>query len=483
MKDGLDLPMAMEPDLVLFPVARDNAGAYQARIEDGALSLVTTPFVLEPVDLAWVVRTLNASGPDSLKEVLATASKFKGLNGIQIQVQDGPEEPPSTPLVVRLDGDLPAITGEVCILGPANSELVLDGVHRHRPFFVDGGTLILDNFKITNGLGKGGNGPGGGGGAAGMGGAIFINKGTVVLRRMLFAGNQAAGGDSGMGSDGQAGGGGGFGGDAPLLRGDGGDGGLLGGIFGSGALDPALTDFAGGGMGDGDGAGGGAAIGGTLDMALAAWSPNLAGGEGAFGAGGGFSVGPDGGGGDGGFGGGGGGAGGSVRLPSLAQTLFPGASIALGGAFGGDGAKGDGILVTGRGGGGAGLGGALFLRHGSLAMTDCRFVDNQAIPGTGDATNPALGKGGAIFIYAHPSQEEGPSFDLAALRAQTYGGNRCTNLPNDPSIDTVYDNPDFYVAVRPWLGTKRDPTALQRKLLSIERHLGWPVILSRQTKP
>ncbi|MEM9162706.1 MAG: hypothetical protein AAGC54_06500, partial [Cyanobacteria bacterium P01_F01_bin.4] len=47
-------------------------------------------------------------------------------------------------------------------------------------------------------------------------------------------------------------------------------------------------------------------------------------------------------------------------------------------------------------GSGAGLGGAIFIRSGSLILNQVRFEHNVAIAGTG--SSPGQGKGGALFI-------------------------------------------------------------------------------------
>ena len=348
--------------------------------------------------------------------MLAQANSNPGVNGIQFAL------PGPGPYQITLQADLPAITGSVCILGPFGSPLTVDGGGLHRPFIVNGGTLVLDQFTVANGLGKGGDGLAGGGGAAGMGGGLFINKGGVTLLRMTFQGNTAQGGNSGFGLDGQAGGGGGFGGDSPGTGGAGAGGGVLGGTGGAGDLDGAEGE--GGPAVDGDGAGGGTAgIGDQL------------GGDGTWGGGGGFAVDRDSGGGQGSpFGGGGGGSGGD-----LATGFLPGGASGVAGFFGGEGGKGDGISVAGRGGGGAGLGGAVFLRAGSLAMSQCQFVDNHAVPGQG--ANPGQGKGGALFIYEYNLATKA-TYSLQTLQAQTYSGNTATDLVESPT----YDNANYYVA-------------------------------------
>ncbi|MDR3671365.1 MAG: immunoglobulin domain-containing protein, partial [Holophaga sp.] len=311
-KNDQVIPGATSATLVLVPVAPADAGSYRVLVTDGSTTLETAPFDLAPVEASWVVTSSADSGPGTLRDILTQANGFPGSNGIEFALGPGPQ-------AITLLSPLPAVTGRVTILGPYGSALTVDGGGACRPLFLDGGTLVLDNFTLANGLGKGGDGLGGGGGGAGMGGALFMNGGSLSLVRMTFQGNRAVGGSSFPGSDGENGGGGGFGGDSPASGGHGADGGLLGGVGGDGYLDgsnqgggPALEGSGGGG--------GGAARGGLLSIPLADWQPDEFGGEGSFGGGGGFSVGPLGGGGASDFGGGGGGSGGSVLGATLAGS-------------------------------------------------------------------------------------------------------------------------------------------------------------------
>jgi hypothetical protein len=484
--NGEPIPGATAEDLVLSPVSYGNAGAYQVQVQDGATTLLSEPFVLEPADHAWVVRSADDSGPDTLRELLARADGFNGEAGIEFAI------PGAGPVTIKLMSDLPPITHNVCIVGPSTGALTVDGGGLHRPFFVDhhailtaqgypdtvAGRLILDNFIVANGLGKGGDGLGGGGGAAGMGGAMFINDGAVILRRMAFRDNKAVGGSSLPGSDGGNGGGGGFGGDSPGKEGTGAGGGFLGGIGGVGYLDGSN---AGGGPAVGDGAGGGAARGGSLGVNPNTWvNDNLPGGNGSWGGGGGFSVGPLAGGGSGNFGGGGGGAGGFFFEPGKASGVTGGDSTTFGG-FGGFSLGGGAPLfpppfIGGRGGGGAGMGGALFLRSGSLNLSDCTFTNNQAVGGAGDAPEVVhgaefgLAKGGAVFIYAMVE----PKALLDNLKAQTYSGNAAADWILS---DAVFDNTDWYVAQEPLPMKLGSAQALRQRLYRLERALGWPLPL------
>ena len=143
----------------------------------------------------------------------------------------------------------------------------------------------------------------------------------------------------------------------------------------------------------GDGAGGGGGCGGSS-------------GNGGFGGGGGGSA----------FGNGGfGGGGGSGSAPGLAG---------FGGAFGGNGGFGGG-------GGGAGLGGAIFLRAGTLVLQDSELTQNTATPGLGTSGGGnGQGKGGAIFIHD----------DATA----TGSGNSCDGNTASDAAQSVGDTLDFY---------------------------------------
>lgn len=446
-KDGKDLPGATSHALVLDPVKTTDAGIYRVRIQSagaqggtpaasargqaeqraGATGQDTSPFfILQPVDQEWTVTSDADDGPGTLRQTLKDALQAPGVNGIRFAL------PPAAVWEIRLQSTLPTITTPVAILGPGATPLTLSGRGACRPFFVDGGTLSLAGFTLSGGLGKGGDAPGGGGAAAGMGGAIFLNKGGLELRAMAFTGNVAQGGTSSPGTDGENGGGAGFESDSPAQGGGGAGGGHLGGRGGRGYLDGTATTDSGGGPALGDGGGGGAARGGLLSSPVSTWADNLPGGPATFAGGGGFSVGPLGGGGDStSFGGGGGGSGGV--LPGV---TFPGSAGGAGGTFGGDGVPGDGV-TGGRGGGGGGMGGAIFLRSGSLLLVDCTFTGNKALPGQGGQAG--LAKAGAIFIHAY---DPSSPFDLAMLQNQTYQDNHAADVAEDPS----YDNEDYYVA-------------------------------------
>jgi len=348
---------------------------------------------------------------------------------------------------IVLTAPLPNIRSNVEIFGPGQGALLLSGGNQFRVFFVESGTVSIHDMLIADGFDGGRDGAdgqdgGAGGGAAGLGGAMFVNSGNVTIQRTTFDNSAAIGGNGGdrfssgsmnPGNDG-GGGGAGMNGDGLLnadddLGGDGGASGALGGDFGLGGG----RGEAGGNGGEGAGAGGGGK-GRSLDLegfviadeevsADGTSSPTAFGeaggngGHGGYGGGGGgggeggkgsgsdastddiiilsSNGGAGGNGGHGGFGGGGG-AGGRGKAGS------PDGLQGLGGEFGGDaGPPGE----QASGGGGAGLGGALFIRSGSVVrIFSSTFSNNSAISGAGGqgrggaSGDKGLGKGGAIFI-------------------------------------------------------------------------------------
>jgi filamentous hemagglutinin family protein len=310
-------------------------------------------------------------------------------------------------------------TGQVLInqslnlTGAGTGNTIIDGQETDRLLFVGFGTtptVNISNLTLQNARYQGGSGTDTGGGAAGMGAALFINGGTVTVDNVTFANNQAIGGDGGGFSDRFGGGGGGFGGDggrggvSNATIGDGGGGGggfsdnggdsflFAGGGGGNpnggsgGVGDPGRGGI--GGFGGGGGGGAGSAFGG-------AGGDGALGGDFGGGGGGGNASGANGGeGGNGGFGGGGGGRGGGGNANGGNGGFGGGGGGGLGlGGFGG----GNGSNV---GGGGAGFGGAIFVRAGSLTLTNSTLVGNTATGGSGGGTDAGNGQGmgGAIFV-------------------------------------------------------------------------------------
>ena len=325
---------------------------------------------------------------------------------------------------------LPIITSDIHFDGSTTEDLTISGGGNVQVFFVNNGTVTFSCLTIANGFAKGGDGgdgvAGGGGGAVGMGGGLFINSGTVTVDNVAFLSNQAQGGQGGNGFafDGatSGGGGGGVGGNGNNSSTNGGNGGSGGSLGGTGGLGENKNPPVGGDGGEGAGGGGGS----SSTSVTPAVTDGGNGGFGGGGGGGGANYDATNKGGSGGFGGGGGGGG---NLDGVGGS---------GGSFGGNG--GDNY---GGGGGGAGLGGAIFVRSGSLTLIDSLFENNSAVGGAGGtvefdigtAGQSGQGKGGAIFVS-----------DDATVTATglSFNGNRAgdqtgSDTDNHDSFGTITD--------------------------------------------
>lgn len=410
---------------------------------------ITTALALAPTASAadFVVNTLVdenngvGTGGVSLREAIDAANSAGGDDTITFSVTG----------TITLTSALPAITTNMAIDGPGAANLTISGNNLYRPFFIDSGTVVIQDLTVANGRAAGGDGAnsqfcGGGGGAVGMGGALFVAASAnltvarAVLSQCTAVGGSGGGFDAGFHG---GGGGGGVGGNgntgsgshaSDALGGSGGNGGVLGGTGGSGS--PNSSTIGGNGSSDGAGGGGGGSwTGWTL--------PGTAGGSGSFGGGGGGGGnGISGGaGGAGGFGGGGGGGG--------VRTTFSGGdgTAGLGGTHAGNGGNPNwsGGSLSAAGGGGAGLGGAIFVRSGgSLTATQSTFASNSASGGAGGSGagssvngSPGQGKGGAIYVQSGAS---------AALTGVTWGSGGTANTASD-DVGSGADTDDVYGTV------------------------------------
>lgn len=162
---------------------------------------------------------------------------------------------------ITLDFPLPIITSNLTINGPGAANLTISGANAHRVFFVDApnATVSIRDLTVADGLAHGGNGGRGnygGGGGLGAGGGLFVYSGNVVLSRVDFRGNSAAGGTGGLGgaaANWQNGGGGGAGLGSDGGQGRDGAGGGGGGYLGTGGN--ATSGYTTGGSGGGGGGG------------------------------------------------------------------------------------------------------------------------------------------------------------------------------------------------------------------------------------
>ena len=190
------------------------------------------------------------------------------------------------------------------------------------------------------------------------------------------------------------------------------------GSFGRGGLGGSGS-FGGGGGGGGygrDGFGGG----------------NGSGGYGGFGGGGGSGV-------RSGYGGYGGGGGTGTSFISPKDGGFGGGK----GGFSSYGRYGSEGFY---GGSGAGMGGAIFVRSGSLILNNSIFIDNRATGGT--VPNPGLGLGGAIFIMQSTTNPNGNNQGMPTTLATVIGSN-ITYSGNSAADDagTPTNNDDIYGAI------------------------------------
>ncbi|QDU80440.1 Extracellular serine protease precursor [Polystyrenella longa] len=235
------------------------------------------------------------------------------------------------------------LTADVTVNGNNNT---IDGADSYRPFFIESGSVEINNLTIQNGLGKGGNGAdgyNGGGGGLGAGGAILVNDiAGLTLDNVNFSNNSAVGGDGGVYD--------------PLI-------GFIGG--GGGGVVGNASGASGGSYGGGDG---GQSVG------------DQDGKDGGYAGGGGGSYYHNNIAGDGGFGGGGGG------------TTF--GSPGTGGYGGANG-------LSDNGGGGAGFGGAIFVRSGGqLTIKNGSFSGGTVAGGsTGSFGGPGSAEGTGLFLH------------------------------------------------------------------------------------
>ncbi len=361
-----------------------------------------------PASTTFFVTNTSDSGFGSLRQALLDANANPGADIIDATGVTGT-------ITVNPANYFLLITDDVSINGPGQANLTISGGNASRIFWIQNGTITIQNLTLANGFARGGNG---GGGGMGAGGAIFMHEGkqgtnhrdvasgnlNLTLVNVTLRNNSAQGGNGGLGNSG----GGGMGGNGGLgISG--------GGVLGNGAGSAAgsVTNASGSTPGENGGipifGKGGSESGITRDFG--GFGGGSYRGIAGFAGGGGYSV--DGGGstGLGGFGGGGGGAG--------TDNGFLNNGGAAGGFGGGGGGlqnrcmtcSDDGFPVGQRdgeagfgagrgttiGGGGLGAGGAIFVASGVLTMRNVNFENNSATGGTGG--NNGQGLGGALFIF------------------------------------------------------------------------------------
>lgn len=328
-------------------------------------------------------------------------------------------------------GPIALTSGSLTVVGNSHE---INGSGQYRAFFVESGSVALEDLSIADGRAQGGAGGGGAGGGLGAGGAVFVDQGgSLRLKNVNFAGNTAVGGTGGVsGTGGTGGGGGGLGGNGGAgSAGGAGGGGLYGNggdSTGSGGAGGGGQSFSGGSTNASNGGGGGGIT--------SAGGDGTAGGAGAGGLGsdGSTTVGGDGGnapgtpGGNGGYGGGGGGGrresggaggkfgGGGGASGPFSATNYNGGS---GGRFGGGGGSSTGIGGDGGfgGGGGAGSTAGGYGGFGGGGGGSLGGIPGASVFGGGEGDSAGQGGGGAGFggalfvaVGANIIIEDGVSF-------------------------------------------------------------------------
>ncbi len=304
---------------------------------------------------------------------------------------------------IVLDGRAPGnhlkLAKNVTVQGLGSNALTISGENATRIFFVDAANVRIHGVTLANGLGKGGDGStgfgggGGGGGSAGMGGAVFLNHGSLLLDDVVFTGNRAVGGNGGSG-------GGGF---APGQGGGGGSFSAEGSIAGSPGAGGDLT----GATKDAYGIGG---VGGKPEVL------DGAGSDGGWGAGGG---------------------GGAFILEGAGGHGFPGGGTDFGGGSGGGGGfldpEANTAMAGGGGQGGSGLGGAIFVRSGRIQLHNTVFLNNSAAAGLGAAGAPnGIAKGGAIFVCSQDFCGSGHAGTAVISGKPVFQSSGATDAGTDP---------------------------------------------------
>lgn len=356
-------------------------------------SLATQPSFADSFNVTEAMDSGQATVEGSLSWAIRQANALAGADTISLQTD-----------IIQTGISFALIDSDVTIEGNNYS---LSGADEFRPLFIKSGTVVLKNLTVQDGLAQGAGSTKGGSGA-GLGGGLFIYGGDVSIQDSAFKDNKAKGGSHTENITRYGGGGmqqtsvgarvntlatslfgneqygnngvnasGNYGGSSVVnlnyenaIAGPGEN----GGFGGAGGQGFNLTGLGGGHGGFGGGGGQGYVGGGA---------------NGGFGAGGGYAFGvrntvSDAG--EGGFGAGGGSA--KIRDEQASQGIsgFGASSVAASSEVGGN---------------GAGMGGAIFIRSGSLNITNTSFDDNSAVRGGSANVDPALeakGYGGAIFV-------------------------------------------------------------------------------------
>ncbi|MDR1960422.1 MAG: hypothetical protein LBQ54_15525 [Planctomycetaceae bacterium] len=103
---------------------------------------------------------------------------------------------------ITLEGELPVITKEVTIKADPHQPLgsiKIDGAGKYRGLYINSSDPVeINGLNFTNCTANGSDGgDDASGGSGGLGGAIYVEKGEVILKDVHFQDNTARGGDGG----------------------------------------------------------------------------------------------------------------------------------------------------------------------------------------------------------------------------------------------------------------------------------------------
>ena len=152
----------------------------------------------------FTVNNTNNSGAGSLRKAIDDANADNTATAANPHIIDATGVMGTISVTIDPANSLffLVITNHMTIKGSGAANLTISGNGTNRIFWIQNGTITLQDLTLANGYAKGGKGSGGGMGA---GGAIFMHEGkeggtgSIDLRlvNILLKNNKAIGGDGG----------------------------------------------------------------------------------------------------------------------------------------------------------------------------------------------------------------------------------------------------------------------------------------------
>ena len=161
------------------------------------LALAAQPTLAAKITVNTELDVATADGFCSLREAIAAANTDSALD--VCPAGDGPDRIEfelTTPAIISLTDDLPAITAPLSIRGPGWLDLEIDGNDQFRPLLLESPTgeawLLVEDLTLLHGRAPAGDDPHGGGAL------LDENSGVAHFRRVRFINNTAANGGGGV---------------------------------------------------------------------------------------------------------------------------------------------------------------------------------------------------------------------------------------------------------------------------------------------